>query len=183
MPIILDYPTEQEMFDEEWFKIRDRINNSNYGEEERVRMHANILWGLRCQHQQEIREERLRQFELLQEHSRHGSVPVVFPCDDDPLTSSDAIINIFSSDTNINVDELAEDEDEMVDEQDDHPIASSDSISDISESEDETDDDEEEYEMHPLASSETIINLAKSEDETNDEEDEAVMDDGLYFDV
>jgi hypothetical protein len=167
MPIILDYPTEQEMFDEDWFQIRERINNSNYGEKERVRLHANILWGLRCQHQQEIREERLRQFELLQEHSRHGGVPVVFPCDDDPLTSSDAIINIFSSDPNINVDELAEYEDEMVDEQDDHPIASSDSISDNSESEDETDDDEEEDEMDDV-----------EEDETDDLEEEDEMDDG-----
>jgi macrodomain Ter protein organizer (MatP/YcbG family) len=171
------------MFDEACVKIRDDIHRNNYSEEERVRVHVNSVWALWARKQQEIRVERLRQFELLQEHSRYGSVPVVFPCDDDPLTSRDAIINIFSSDTIINVAEEAEDEDEMVDEQDDHPIASSDSISDISESEDETDDDEEEYEMHPLASSETIINLAKSEDETNDEEDEAVMDDGLYYDV
>jgi hypothetical protein len=161
MPIIQDDLTGQEMWDEECGKIRDDINNKNYSEEECVQVHMRSVWALWARKQQEIRVERLRQFELLQEHSRYGSVPVVFPCDDDPLTSRDAIINIFeveSSDTIINVAKESEDEDEMDDDQDDHPIASSDSISDISESEEETDDDEEEDEMHP-------------------------MDDGLYYDV
>ena len=121
----------------------------------------------------------LRLIELLQEHSRYGSVPVVFPGDDDPLTSRDAIINIgevASSDTIIlaeeseNATDDEEDEDEVDDEQDDNPIASSDSVSDISEAEDETDDDDEEDEMEDVEEDETDDD--EEEDEMNDEDDD-----------
>ncbi len=112
-------------------------------------------------------------------HSRYGSVPVVFPGDDDPLTSRDAIINIgevASSDTIIlaeeseNATDDEEDEDEVDDEQDDNPIASSDSVSDISEAEDETDDDDEEDEMEDVEEDETDDD--EEEDEMNDEDDD-----------
>jgi hypothetical protein len=103
--------------------------------------------------------------ELLQDHSRYGSVPVVFPDDDDPLVSSDPTPwsdLIFPMSWREYLEEWAEFIDINL-KQDDHTIASSDDDDDDDEEEDKTDDDNEEDRMydddddHPLASSDIDI--------------------------
>jgi hypothetical protein len=138
------------MAEEERRRILFEINNGDWSEEERreilLDIETYVQGSVNQRQRKEQQEERLRLIELLQDHSRYGRVPVVFPDADDPLASSVAIINVA---------EESEDEDE---------------ISDNSESEDETDDDEEEDEMDDVEEDET--DDLEEEDEMDDGDDD-----------
>jgi hypothetical protein len=159
------------MAEEERRRILFEINNGDWSDEERREMlldiESYVQGSVNKRQREERQEERLRLIELLQDHSRYGRVPVVFPDDDDPLVSSDPTPwsdLIFPMSWREYLEEWAEFIDINL-KQDDHTIASSDDDDDDDEEEeeDETDYDNEEDRMydddddHPLASSDIDI--------------------------